>query len=77
MEKKVLFFTMVMHPAKGWMRVGNAYSTRNAAQDWLPVVRGYWRGLPVKVSQCTIYLDGGRICEKSRRILDEKFNLDV
>jgi len=46
MEKRTVFFTMVMHPANGWTRVGNAYPSRKAAADWLPFVRGAWRGVP-------------------------------
>ena len=34
-------------------------------------------GLRAKVSQCTVRLDGGKICEQSRRLLDEKYNLDA
>lgn len=56
MEKRTVFFTMVMHPAKGWTRVGNAYPSRKAAADWLPFVRGAWRGLRAKVSQCAVRL---------------------
>lgn len=67
----------VKHPAKGWTRVGNAYPSRKAAADWLPFVRGAWRGLRAKVSQCTVRLDGGKVCEQSRRLLDEKYNLDA
>lgn len=77
MEKRTIFFTMVMHPAKGWMRAGSAYPSRKAANDWLPFVRGAWRGLRVKVSQCTVRLEGGKPCEKSKRLLDEKYNLDA
>lgn len=77
MEKRTLYFTMVMHPAAGWMRVGNAYPSRKAAADWLPFVRGAWRGLRARVSQCTVRLDGGKVCDKSRRLLSEKYNLDA
>ncbi len=77
MEKRTVFFTMVMHPATGWTRVGNAYPSRKAAADWLPFVRNVWRGLRVKVSQCTVRLEGGKVCEQSRRLLDKKYNLDA
>ena len=30
MEKRAVFFTMVMHPATGWTRVGNAYPSRKS-----------------------------------------------
>ena len=77
MEKRTVFFTMVMHPVTGWTRVGNAYPSRKAAADWLTFVRGAWRGLRAKVSQCTVRLEGGKVCEQSRRLLDEKYNLDA
>jgi hypothetical protein len=75
--KRTVFFTMVRHPIKGWTRVGNAYPSRDAAKEWLPFVRGSWRGLRAKVSQCTLRLEAGKLCERSRRVLDEKFNLDA
>jgi len=75
MEKRTVFFTMVLHPVKGWMRCGNAYGSRHAATEWLPFVRGAWRGLRAKVSQCTIYLEDGKPCEKSRKLLDSKYNM--
>lgn len=75
-EKRKLFFTMVLHPATGWTRVGNAYGSRKIAHSWLPFVRGAWRGLRAKVSQFTVILENGRPCEKSRRVLDTKYNLD-
>lgn len=74
---KTLFFTMVMHPVKGWCRVGNAYPSKQAARDWLPFVRGVWRGLRVKIAQSTVELHDGHVSEKSKKVLDEKFNLDV
>lgn len=77
MEKRTLFFTMVLHPSIGWIRVGRAYPSREAATDWLPFVRGYWRGFRARVSQCTVRIDGGKVCEKSRRVLDEKYNVNA
>jgi hypothetical protein len=74
--KRVLFFNMVFHPVKGWTRVGNAYSSKKAAVEWLPFVRGVWRGCRTKVSQCTIRFVDGVITEPSRLVLSEKFNLD-
>ncbi|SED38037.1 hypothetical protein SAMN05216178_7012 [Pseudomonas saponiphila] len=77
MEKQTVFFTMVQHPIKGWMRVGKPYPSRAAAKEWLPVVRGSWRGFRAKVAQCTVRFEGGKVSEKSRQILDTKFNMDV
>lgn len=75
-QKKTLFFTMVKHPLKGWIRAGNAYFSRGSAQEWLPFVKGRWRYCKVKVSQCTITLMNGVPTDKSRKILSEKFNLE-
>jgi hypothetical protein len=76
-SKRVVFFTMVLHPVKGWIRVGNAYPTRKAAAEWLPFVRGAWRGTRAKVTQCTVWLDANKVSEESRKVLDKKFNLDA
>lgn len=76
--KRMVFFTMVRHPAKGWVRAGNAYATRKEAASWVPFVRKAWRGVcQVKVSQCTLRLENGAICERSRRVLDKKYNLEA
>lgn len=76
-KKKTLFFTMVDHPAKGWTRVGNAYPSSKSATEWLPFVSGSWRGLRTKISQCTVRFKDGKLTEKSREILDKKFNLEA
>lgn len=74
---RTLFFTMVLHPVSGWMRVGNAYGSMDCAKTWLPLVRGAWRGLRVKVSRCTIRMIDGKLCEGSLKVLSEKYNLDA
>jgi len=74
--KRKLFFTMVLHPFNGWTRVGNAYTSKEQAQEWLPMVRGSWYMCKCKISQFTaIYIDG-KLSDKSKEILDKKFNLD-
>ena len=71
-----LFFLMVEHPFKGWMRVGNSYSTRANAVGWRPFVRGAWRGFcRVKVSQFTARFVDGKLDDRSRATLDTKYNL--
>ena len=50
MEKRTVFFTMVMHPATGWTRVGNAYPSRKAAADSL-LDRGI--GKPLQKAELT------------------------
>lgn len=72
---KTVFFAMILHPLKGWTRVGNAYSSRKSAQSWLGFVRSYWH-LRAKVASCTLTLVNGQPDERSRRVLDTKFNLD-
>lgn len=74
--EKTVYFTMVLHPASGWTRVGNAYPSPGSAKDWVPFVRGRWRGLGVKVESCRLEFHDGVLSEESKRILDEKFNLD-
>lgn len=76
-KKRTVFFTMVRHPIKGWMRVGNAYGTRKSAAGWLSFVRGSWRGCAAKVSQCTLRFEDGALSQASVRILDSKYNLDA
>jgi hypothetical protein len=72
-----VFFTMVLHPVNGWVRVGKPYSSRKNAKEWTPFVRKAWRGLRTKVSQCTLVWVGGRLTEKSINTLDTKFNMDA
>jgi hypothetical protein len=71
-----VFFTMVLHPETGWTRVGRCYGTKEAARQWLPLVRGAWRGLRVKVAQCTLRWKDGQMTESSRKTLSEKFNME-
>jgi len=73
---KTVFFTMVYH-LSGWMRVGNAYPTRESAKEWLPMVRARWRGLRTKVESCVLTFKDGVLSEESRQLLDQKFNLDA
>lgn len=74
--KQTVYFTMVLHPLKGWVRTGQAKASRDDATQWLPVVRGAWRGCRTKVSQLTIRFVDGVMDEKSRITLDKKFNMD-
>ena len=73
---KTVFFSMIMHPASGWTRVGNAYPNKEAAKDWVPFVRRAWRGLRTKVEPCVLLFDDGVLSEESQCLLDQKFNLD-
>jgi len=75
--RRLVFFTMVQHPCEGWMRVGKAFSTKEAARGWVPFVRKAWRGLRTKVSQCTLTWQDGKLTAESVKVLDEKFNMDA
>ena len=75
--KRTLFFTMVSSRNGKWIRVGNAYNSRKQAEIWLPFVKGFWVGRSVKVSQCTVKIENGQVCEKSIRLLDSKYNIDA
>ena len=75
--KRTLFFTMVSSRNGKWIRVGNAYNSRKQAKSWLPFVKGFWVGRSVKVSQCTLRFEDGQVCEKSKLLLLQKYNLDV
>ena len=70
------FFVMVDMPGKGWTRVGPDYPTRQIARGWVTIVRRRWHGLPTRVQQFTFSVVDGRVDERSRRILSEKFNMD-
>ena len=76
MTTRRVYFTLAKHPTRGWMRVGKAYASRDAAKECLLLVRGAWRGVQVRVAQCTLRYDAGHLDEKSLRTLDKKFNMD-
>jgi len=74
--KKTVFFTIVSSRNGKWIRVGNAYNSRKQAESWLPFVKGFWVGRSVKISQCTLRFEDGKLCEKSKLLL-QKYNLDA
>lgn len=71
-----VWFTMVCHPVRGWIRVGRAFDSSAVARSWLPVVRGFWRGLRTRVSPLTLRWKNGRMTDETKKILSGKFNLD-
>jgi hypothetical protein len=75
--KKTVFFTMVSLQDGKWTRVGNAYNSRKQASGWLSFVKSFWGGRSVKVSQCTLRFEDGKLCENSRKLLDSKYNMDA
>lgn len=76
--RRTVYFTMILHPESGWIRVGqSAYAKKETAKSWLPFVRKAWRGLRGKISQCTLTYRNGVMDEKSRKVLDAKYNMDA
>lgn len=75
--KKTVFFTMVPSRNGKWIRVGNAYNSRKQAESWLPFVKGFWVGRSVKISQCTLRFEDGKLCENSIKLLNAKYNMDA
>jgi hypothetical protein len=72
-----VWFNMVKTPT-GWMRVGNAFGSKEAAEDMLDlIVRGYYPGRETKAEPLDLNYVDGRLDEQTARILDEKFNLDA
>ena len=74
--RRTVWFTMLDPPFKGRVRVGNAFGSRADAVSWIPFVRSYWNGLRVSVAQCTLMLEDGVLTERSKHLLDQKFNLE-
>ena len=75
-EKRTFFFLMVLVPTKGWTRVGNAYRSKEVASSWIDFVSACWHGLRTRVSKCTLTWRNGKLDDRSRRILDKKYNMD-
>lgn len=74
---KTVFFTMV-HTPQGVKRIGNAYGSRQAANEWKPFLSSAWHGMRVTVRSCKItYGPDGKPDAKSRKRLSEEFNLDA
>ncbi len=73
-----VFFLMVNHPVRGWVRVGNSYSTRESAASWRGFVRKAWHGCPVQVEMLKLhYTESGELSPETIRVLDQRFNLDA
>ena len=74
--RRRVYFTIIDHPYRGWIRVGAAYGKRETAKGWLPFVRRSWRGLRGKVLSCQLVWRNGKLDDKSVRLL-EAFNMDA
>lgn len=75
--RRRVYFTMVLHPLNGWLRVGKAYNARETARGWLGFVRSAWRGCRVKVLSCPLTWINGKLDAASLRRLDAQFNMDA
>ena len=76
-EKIKVFFVMIQHPEEGWMRVGVQHPTKDSAQSWLSFARAGWANWPGRVSQFTAEIVDGKLTERSRKILDQKYNMST
>ena len=72
-----LYFTMVLHPFSGWIRVGKAYGSREAAESWVPFVRKAWRGCRAKVETFRYKTVNGAMDSDSAKVLSERYNMDT
>ena len=70
------YFTMILHPLNGWIRVGRPYATRATAQSWIPFVRKAWRGCKAKVETFIPKYENGEMNAESKRILSDRYNFD-
>ena len=71
------YFTMVLHPFRGWIRVGRQYGSREMANSWVPFVQKSWRGCRVKVEAFKFTSVNGVLTDYSRKKLAERYNIDV
>lgn len=77
MEKVTVYFCMIKHPFRGWIRVGQQHSTKESASGWLQFARAAYHNLPGRISQCTVSIIDGKVSERDRKILDQKFNISA
>lgn len=75
-EKRTVYFIMVDRPFAGPTRVGKAYGSRKAAQEWVKFVRGAWRGLRIYLKAAKLTLVDGKLDARSIELLDKVFNMD-
>ena len=75
--RRRVYFTMVLHPIDGWIRVGKAYNARETAKGWLGFVRAAWRGCRVKVLSCQLTWSDGKLNAEYIERLDVQFNMDA
>lgn len=73
-EIRTVFFIMVDHPL-GPRRVGNAYSSRDRAKEWVAFVRKFHR-LRTYIQRADLKFIDGQLDAASVELLDKVFNLD-
>lgn len=72
-----VFFTMVRKPTGEWIRVGRQHRTREAAREWMPIVKGQWRFCKTSIRKLTLrFTETGELTEATKRRLDREFNMD-
>lgn len=71
------YFTMVLHPFRGWIRVGRQYGSRDMAKSCVPFVQKSWLGCRVKVEAFKFTSVNGVLTDDSRKKLAERYNIDV
>jgi len=68
----------MVHTPDGIRRVGKTYYSLQTAREWLPFVRASFRGCKVEVRSMVVrFDDSGQMDDKSRKRLDEEFNMEV
>lgn len=73
--RRRVYFTMILHPLNGWIRVGKAYAKREVAKSWLSFARSAWHKWPGKVSSCLLVtIDGEPDAATVKRL--DAFNMD-
>ena len=76
-EKVTVYFCMIKHPLRGWIRVGLQFYSKEIAKEWLRFARAAYHNLPGRVAQCTVSIIDGKVSERDRKILDQKFNISA
>lgn len=74
--KRKVFFTMMHHPAKGWIRVGRPFASREVAKSWVPFVEKAKGGAPVHVESFTLIFDNGSLTPACVKRLSARYNMD-
>ena len=47
-DQPTMYAIEVLHPVKGWTRLGGRYRTKAIARTWYPFIKGAWHRLPLR-----------------------------